>query len=380
MIVRHFLRWIGNARVGEREAAAGALARALLDHQIAFEDRCEVEAALTLLVDDPSPKVRSALAEALSMSPHAPPQIVAALADDQDEVAGVILVRSPLLSDVDLIDRVAASRPSIQALIASRPVVSMSLSAAIAEVGALEACRVLVTNEGAAVASLSFRRIAERFGHEAALREALLNDPRLPGECRHMLLVALGEALRHAPLVRALIGEARAERVTREACVRASLTLIEHTPLDEHAALIEHLRLRGELTAGFLLRAIAHGKVDFLGSVLMILSGHSETRVRAILASGRDVAVFSLFAAAGLAKSLHGVFLRALKVWREVAAGRRVAGAQEVTWLMLNEIDAAPGQKGPAESDRETAALIKAIHLEALRENAREHALAIAAA
>jgi hypothetical protein len=34
----------------------------------------------------------------------------------------------------------------------------------------------------------------------------------------------------------------------------------------------------------------------------------------------------------------------------------------------------------PAESDRETAALIKAIHLEALRENAREHALAIAAA
>ncbi|HRP78115.1 MAG TPA: hypothetical protein PL183_03325, partial [Aquamicrobium sp.] len=130
MIVRHFLRWIGNARVGERAAAAGALARALLDHQIAFEDRCEVEAALTLLVDDPSPKVRSALAEALSMSPHAPPQIVAALADDQDEVAGVILVRSPLLSDVDLIDRVASSRPSVQALIASRPVVSMSLSAA----------------------------------------------------------------------------------------------------------------------------------------------------------------------------------------------------------------------------------------------------------
>ena len=380
MIVRHFLKWIGNARVGERAAAAGALARALLEHQIAFEDRCEVEAALTLLLDDPSPKVRAALAEALAMSPHAPPQIVAALANDQDEVAGVVLVRSPLLSDVDLIDKVASSRPSVQVLIASRPVVSMSLSAAVAEVGALEACRRLVANGGAEIASLSFRRMVERFGHEAALRESLLNDPRLPGECRHMLLVALGEALRHAPLVRALIGEARAERVTREACVRASLTLIEHTATGEHAALIEHLRLRGELTAGFLMRAIAHGKVDFLGSVLMILSGHSEARVRAILASGRDVAVSSLFASAGLAKSLHGVFLRALKVWREVAAGSRLAGAQEVTWLMLNEIGAAPGQKGPAESDREIAALIKAIHLEALRENARDHALAIAAA
>ena len=378
MIVRHFLKWVGNARVAERAAAAGALAHALLDHQIAFEDRCEAEAALTLLLDDPSPKVRAALAEALSMSPHAPPQIVAALASDQDEVAARVLVRSPLLTDVDLIDRVAASRASVQALIATRPVVSMSLSAAIAEVGALEACLALARNEGAQIASLSFRRMAERFGQEALLREALLADPRLPGECRHMLLVALGEALRHAPLVRALIGEARAERVTREACLRASLTLIEHTPTAEHEALIEHLRLRGELTAGFLLRAIAHGKVDFLGSVLMTLSGHSEERVRAILACGRDVAVTALFGAAGLAKPLHRVFLRALKVWREVAAGKRIAGAQEVSWLMLDEIGA--GQPGPGDADREAAALIKAIHLEALRENARCHALAIAAA
>ncbi|MBW7932484.1 MAG: MFS transporter [Gemmatimonadaceae bacterium] len=63
-----------------------------------------------------------------------------------------------------------------------------------------------------------------------------------------------------------------------------------------------------------------------------------------------------------------------------MAAGRRVAGAQEVSWLMLQEIGAAPGQPGPAESERDSAALIKTIHLDALRDNAREHALAIAAA
>lgn len=380
MIVRHFLKWIGNARVDERAAAVGALARAFLNHQIAFEDRCEAEAALTLLLDDPSPKVRAVLAEALSTSHHAPPQIVAALANDQDEVAACILVRSPLLNDADLIDRVASSRASTQALIASRPVVSMSVSAAIAEVGALEACLVLAQNDGAQIASLSFRRMAERFGHEAALRQTLLGDSRLPGDCRHMLLVALGEALRHAPLVRALIGEARAEKVTREACMRAALTLIEHTPTDEHEALVEHLRLRGELNEAFLLRAIAHGKVDFFGLVLIALTGHSQQRVRAILASGRDIAVGALLGAAGLSKPLHRIFLCALKVWRQVAAGKRVAGAQEVSWLMLKEIDAAPGQSGADARDREVAALIKAIHLEALRENARDHALAIAAA
>lgn len=380
MVIRHFLRWVGSARVAEREAAAAALARAFVDHQLPFEDRCEAEAALTLLLDDPSPKVRAALAEALSMSRYAPPQIIAALAADQKEVAAVVLVRSPLLTDADLIDRVAASDGPIQALIAARPAVSMSLSAAIAEVGALEACVALARNGGADIASLSFRRMAERHGHAAALREALLNDPRLPSDCRHMLLVKLGEALKAAPLVVALMGPARAERVTREACQRASLTLIDNTGRGEHAALIEHLRLRGELTAGFLIRAVAHGKVDFFGSVLMALTGQSETRVRAILASGRDVAVAALFRTAGLAETLHAVFLRALKVWREVAAGKRVAGAQEVTWLMLGELNAAPGQPGPGERDRETAALIKAIHLEVLRENARCHALAIAAA
>lgn len=380
MVVRHFLKWLDSARVAERAAAASALAHAFLDHGLAFEDRCAAEAALTLLLDDPSPKVRAAMAEALATGHHAPPQIVAALAADQEQVAAVILIRSPLLTDSDLIDRIAASDGPIQALIASRPQVSMSLSAAIAEVGDLQACIALVRNDGAAIASLSFRRLAERFGHEASLREAMLADPRLPSDCRHMLLVKLGEALKQSPLVVALMGAARAERVTREACLRASLTLIETIKSAEHAALIEHLRLRGDLSAALLVRAIAHGKVDFIGSVMMTLSGQSEARVRAILASGRDVAVRALFRAAGLAETLHGVFLRALKIWREVALGRRVAGAQEVTWLMLKELDAAPGQSGPSERNREAAALIRAIHLEALRDNARSHALAIAAA
>lgn len=380
MIIRHFLTWIGNARVSERVAAASALSRAFLNHELPFEERCEAEAALTLLLDDPSPKVRAALSEALSMSMQAPPQIVAALAADQDDVAEWVLVRSPVLNDADLIDRVAAASGRMQALIASRARISMSLAAAIAEVGELDACLALARNDGARIASLSYRRLVERFGHDAALREALMGDANLPGECRHMLLVKLGEVLREAPLVRALMGERRAERVTKDACMRASLTLIEHAPVEEHSALIEHLRLRGDLTGAFLVRAIAHGKVDFLGSVLMALSGQAEGKVRAILASGRDVALRALLRAAGISDGLHGLFMEALKVWRDVAAGRQVAGVQEVSWAMLRAVNAAPGQAGSSDEHREVATLVKSIHLEALRENARVHALQIAAA
>ena len=108
MVVSHFLKWVHTAKVNERAAAAAALARAYVGHDLPFEDRCAAEAALTLLLDDPSAKVRKAMAEALALSHHAPPQIVSALASDQPEVASVVLARSPLLTDADLIERVAS--------------------------------------------------------------------------------------------------------------------------------------------------------------------------------------------------------------------------------------------------------------------------------
>jgi uncharacterized protein (DUF2336 family) len=373
MVVTHFLKWIYTARVSERAAAAAALARAYIDHELPFEDRCAAEAALTLLLDDPSAKVRMAMAEVLALSRHAPLQIVSVLASDQPEVAMLVLARSPLLTDADLIDRVASGQKATQKLIAGRPSVSMALSAAIAEIGEVDACAALVANDGADVAALSFRRMAERHGHIGSMREALIADRRLPADCRHMLLVKLGDALKGSALVVALMGTARADRVLKDACVKASLTLIDGTRAEEYDALIAHLRVRGDLTASFIIRTIAYGKVDFFGSVLVALTGQSEQRMRALLAAGNDVALCAVFRTAGLSESVHGVLIRALKVWREVANGKRIAGAQEVSWLMLKEL-------GGQAAEGDLAGLLKSIHLDALRENARGHALAIAAA
>lgn len=371
MIVQHFLKWIDTARVSERAAAASALARAYIASELSFEDRCAAEAALTLLLDDPSPKVRLAMAEPLSLSRRAPSQIIHALSFDQAEIAATVILRSPLLSDADLVDRVAAGDESVQRMVAMRPAISIALSAAIAEVGEVSACVGLLNNGGADIASLSFARMAERHGHLAVVREAMLGDRRVSAGTRHMLLVKLGEALQTSPLVQALMGKTRAERVMREACVKASLTLIERTPPEEYAVLVAHLRLRGDLTSSFIIRAVAHGKIDFFGSALVSLAGQDAARVSMLLANGRDVALSALFRAAGLAESTYAVILTALKIWREVANGKRVAGAQEVTWLMLRGLVEKPG---------DLASLLKSIHLDALRENARGHALAIAAA
>lgn len=380
MIVKHFLKWVDTAKVSERSAAANALARAYITSDLSFEDRCAAEAALTMLLDDPSPKVRAAIAEPLSTSPHAPIQIISALAADQARVAAYVLVRSPLLTDGELIDRVATGGCQIQRLIASRGRVSKSLAAAIAEVAEPMACVELIGNTGAEIADLSFRRMAERLGHDARLRDALLEDNRLPSDVRHVLLVKLSEALRDLPLVVASIGQARAERMVRDACIKASLSLIDGTATEEYSALVEHLRIRGDLTTSFLIRTVAHGKIDFFGAALVALSGQSQRRVSALLSDGRNMALKALLRAAGLADNLHGAILKAIGIWRDVARGKQVAGVQEVTWSMLTVLNAAPGQAGPTEDDRELADLLKSIHIEQLRANARGHAMAIAAA
>src|SRR5690606_33415727 len=146
-----------------------------------------------------------------------------------------------------------------------------------------------------------------------------------PSDCRHLLLVRVGEALCAAPLVQALMGPSRAERVAQEACVKASITLIDATAAEEHAALVEHLRLRGDLSSAFLVRAVAHGKIDFFGAALIALTGQPAARVRALLASGRGTALTALFSKAGLKPVTHKPLLSALRIWREVANGRRVA-------------------------------------------------------
>ena len=199
MVVSHFLKWVHTAKVAERAAAATALARAYVDRDLPFEDRCAAEAALTLLLDDPSSKVRLALAETLSMSQHAPAQIVSALAADQPEVAAIVLSRSPLFSEADLIDRVAGGQPA-------RPEGHRGARERVDAAGRGDRrggrtptpaprCSPIRRR---AIASLSFRRIAERHGHVARIREAMIADPRLPPDCRHLLLVKVGEALRNS--------------------------------------------------------------------------------------------------------------------------------------------------------------------------------------
>ena len=65
MLVKAFFRWSETAKAADRAKAANALGRAYLQSPLSDEDRRSTCVAMTYLLDDPSPKVRLAVAETL---------------------------------------------------------------------------------------------------------------------------------------------------------------------------------------------------------------------------------------------------------------------------------------------------------------------------
>ncbi len=320
MIVAKFLSWIETAPVERRAEATSALARAYLFSDMAEEEKEAAETALTLLLDDASPLVREAMSYALATSPYAPRQVILSLVQDIDLVAAPVAAASPVLLDAELVDLVAKRDEVMQMAIAHRPSISPSLSAAIAEVGGVRACQILLQNAGAQITIFSLRRLAERFGKHADMRNALLAMPGLPVDIRQTLIVQLGDALEQLALVQSFVSSERRTSLVKDACDKATVDLAfccAHG--EEMAALVEHLRLSGQLTADILIRGLCMGNVELFVTSMVSLTGMSDKRVRDCVSDANSGVVAVLCKKAGISQRVAPAILSALTAYQSLA-------------------------------------------------------------
>jgi uncharacterized protein (DUF2336 family) len=370
MIVRQFLQWIRNAPAGERSEATSALARAYLHSDLSIDDRAAAEGAMIMLLDDPSPLVRRALSDVFASAQKAPRVVVHALAADQMDVALPVLSRSPLLLDDDLIDLIATGNPETQVAIAGRPLLSLALAAAIAEVASAEACLTLLENSDADIALFSVDRIVERFGHLAPIRETLLARDDLPMATRQALLSTLSRTLAGFVVARKWLKTEHAEYAAREACEKATVALAADTAYDELGGLVRHLRESGQLTAGMILRAVLSGNVVLFEEALAELSGVPLDRVSGYI-HDRNISGFrALYRKAGLPDSAYAAFREALTAMREGVLVGEQGGAARLKRRMVERVLARCA--GEDEGDMATLlALLRRFAVEAAREEAR---------
>ncbi len=317
MIVRQFLFWLRSAPAGERAEATAALARAYLYSDLSNDDLAAAEGAMTMLLDDPSPLVRAAMADVLAASEYAPPSVIHVLAGDQPEISSIILERSPLLLDAELVDAVATHGPIAQSAIARRANLPRSVAAAIAEVGTAEACLELLENPGADIAPFSIDRMVDRFGHLAPIREELLLRADLPASVRQALVAKLSKTLAEFVIAREWLFEERAHRVAKEACEKATVALASSTSDDDVRPLIRHLRESGQLTAGLILRALLSGNMAMFEEALAELSGLSLARVSALIHDRGAAGLRALYNKAGLPALAYPAFREAIATLQE---------------------------------------------------------------
>ncbi|MDE1994139.1 MAG: DUF2336 domain-containing protein [Rhizobiaceae bacterium] len=275
--------------------------------------------AMTYLLDDPSPRVRLSLAEALARSVDAPRNVVLSLAEDQPEIASHVLLFSPVFTDADLVDLTARGSNVTRILISSRGSVSRPVAAALAEIGGETEILCLLENDGAALSRSTLKRIAELHGDHAEIRGQLLARDLLPCDVRHLLMRHVGAALAGSGLIQATIGNGRLQHITREASEAATVSIAGTVEHEDIPTLVEHLRQSGWLTPAFLMHALCSGKVDFFANAVTNLSGVDERRVRSILSTGRVYAVRALYESAGLPRDISVVFVEATLIWREAS-------------------------------------------------------------
>jgi uncharacterized protein (DUF2336 family) len=370
MIVRQFLQWLRNAPPGERADATSALARAYLHSDLSPDDRAAAEGAMIMLLDDPSPLVRRALADVFASSQAAPAVVVHALAGDLPEIAVELLQRSPLLRDADLVDLVATAHPESQAAIASRFLLPRTVSAAIAEVGSASACLALLENPDADVTLASLDRIVERFGHLAAIRENLMVRDDLPAPTRQAVLTKLSQTLAGYVTSRHWLPSDHAQYAAREACEKATIALAAETPYDEIGDLVSHLRASGQLTAGLILRALLSGNIVLFEEALAELSELPPDSVGSYI-HGRTVSGFhALYRKAGLPEPAYPAFREAVIALRE---GVLIGEQGDVTRLKRRMVERVLMRCAEA-ADNDLAPLISSLQrfaVEAAREEAR---------
>jgi uncharacterized protein (DUF2336 family) len=369
MIVRQFLQWVRTAPAGLRAEATGALARAYLYSDLSDDDRAVAEGAMLMMLDDTSPLVRRALAEALCGSIDAPPAIIHALSNDQPDIAVIVLERSELFIDADLVEIVATGGVLVQTAIASRYALQRSVAAAIAEVGQAEACLTLIENAEADVAPFSLDRVVERHGHLAAIRESLLTRDELPAATRQALVAKLSDALADFVTTREWLSPDHAQRIVREACEKATVT-IAATGTDQNGTLVRHLRTTGQLTTGLLLRALLSGNIALFEGALTELSELPAARVRAILHNRGHIGFRALYDRAGLPTSTYPAFREALTAMRDAARVQEIGGAGRLKRRIVERVltGCAHSEVGEIEP---LLMLLRRFATEAAREEAR---------
>ena len=358
--VLSFLAWSRSLDCTQRAEVAHTLARAYLAGRLcsglkeyakpsalARLDALlqDAGACLAAFVHDPSTAVRFALAEALAAASLAPRHIVIALANDEPQIGAIVIRQSPLLTDAELAQLALAGDEDIQIALAQRARLSRDVSELLIESARPRVAIALLINSGSCLSQEAFHRIANRFAHHREIRDALLARYDLPAPVRYDLIEATfrqaSAESRHSTSLRRRIGQMTG--VVRD---RDLLRATAHLELSEIRGLVRHLRLKGALNIGILIRSLVSGHRSFFEAAAIELSGLAPSRTAALARDCRGAGFHAIYRRMGLPAQYFTPIRTALAALDECGAMHSGLVSREMISRVIGESERSAPELG----------------------------------
>jgi uncharacterized protein (DUF2336 family) len=243
--------------------AVASLYRVQGDH-LNERERHLMREILLRLTRDVEMAIRISLAERLADDTNAPADLIVMLADDTIEVARPVILRSPLLSDEDMLRLIAESDVSHQETVAARPYIGETITSVLSQCEAPSVLVTLVRNVTAKFSSQTYAELVEKSRGIRDLQDPLAKREDLPPALATKMCGWVSEALKNYiqqnyTFDTETIGSALNEA---EDALRGDLFSQRPSPSDSANKLVEKLHTAGQLKAGFLLRVLHQGQIE----------------------------------------------------------------------------------------------------------------------
>jgi len=295
---------IENGMVTDRLALGRQLAEFVTDPGVPEIDREAAMPYLLRLLDDPVKTVRSGIVQMLTPHEGLHPDIVFAIAADEEDIALPFLENSPSVGGRRQLAIFRAGDRARRLVIAGRPDLDPAVADFIAMEGDKAVVMALLDNPAAAGCDRNCKRIYVRFRDDADVIHRLLEMDDLPLEIRVAHVAHVSGRMRKRLKSEGLLPALHSMNFVDEAEEKALVDVFARARSDEQlASAIAFASRKNILTPAILLRAACHGHVAVLEHGLAFLAGVSVRKVRAARQRMGLVSLRGIYRRSGLPES-----------------------------------------------------------------------------
>ena len=239
---------------------------------LSAQERALMVDILEKLIREVSREVRAKLATRLANAPAVPRELAVLLANDEIDIASPILLNSPALRDVDLIEIVHNRSRQHLLAVAMRRDLSMPVSAALVETGHSDVILALLSNQEARISEATLAYVVEQSKVNDEFQEPLIRRKDLPKALAMRMIYWVGAAIRSAIIERFEVDPTEIDNALEPALKdlggevsAAQASMPRHSAAEE---LARSLKSSGRLTPSLMLQALRRGEVALFEAML----------------------------------------------------------------------------------------------------------------